>query len=88
MAWRDCKSRLLSYWLLLRASAACASARLARSCVASISTSTAPRSTTSPSWKRIAVTVFDAFDVTSTDSLAWVVPTASISIPIGSTRAG
>jgi hypothetical protein len=34
------------------------------------------------------VTVFEAFDVISTDSLAWVVPTASISMPIGSMRAG
>jgi hypothetical protein len=73
---------------LLRASEASASASAARAWLSSICTSTVPRSTTSPSRKRIAVTVFEAFDVTSTDSLAWVVPTASISMPIGSMRAG
>ncbi len=81
-------SRLRCNWLALSFSAASATARSARACAPSSSTRTSPLRTCWPSVKRIAVTRLEILAVTSMDSLARAVPSASTSSDRCSVRDG
>ena len=81
-------SRLRLNWLRLSFSAASAIASSARASRPSSSTSVCPRRTCWPSWKRTAVTRFDTLAVTSTDSFARAVPSASASSVSRALRTG